>query len=87
MSESSTDASLGVAGLDVRTRETVRTDHLHGSSRGSSSEFACDFQATIHSEHLTAIWLLKKKVPRFRDFINALDAATKRGIEKIGYNV
>jgi hypothetical protein len=27
-----------------------------------------------------------EKVPRFRDFINGLDAETKRRIEKIGYN-
>jgi hypothetical protein len=30
---------------------------------------------------------LKEKVPRFRNFINGLDAETKRRIEKIGYNV
>jgi len=30
---------------------------------------------------------VKEKVPRFRDFINDLDAETKRRIEKIGYNV
>jgi hypothetical protein len=30
---------------------------------------------------------VKEKVPRFRDFINELDAETKRRIEKIGYNV
>jgi hypothetical protein len=30
---------------------------------------------------------LKEKVPRFRDFINGLDAETKRRIEKIGYNL
>ena len=28
---------------------------------------------------------VKEKVPRFRDFINELDAETKRRIEKIGY--
>jgi hypothetical protein len=31
--------------------------------------------------------VVKEKVPRFRDFINGLDAETKRRIEKIGYNV
>jgi len=30
---------------------------------------------------------VKEKVPRFRDFINGLDAETKRRIEKIGYNL
>jgi hypothetical protein len=30
---------------------------------------------------------VKEKVPRFRDFINELDAETKSRIEKIGYNV
>jgi len=30
---------------------------------------------------------VKEKVPRFRDFINDLDAETKRRIEKIGYKV
>ncbi|MGB8524657.1 MAG: hypothetical protein WCD43_16960 [Candidatus Acidiferrales bacterium] len=30
---------------------------------------------------------VKEKVPRFRDFINELDAETKRRIEKIGYEV
>jgi hypothetical protein len=30
---------------------------------------------------------VKEKVPRFRDFINGLDAETKRRIEKIGYTV
>jgi hypothetical protein len=28
-----------------------------------------------------------EKVPRFRSYINGLDAETKRRIEKIGYNV
>jgi hypothetical protein len=30
---------------------------------------------------------VKEKVPRFRDFINGLNAETKRRIEKIGYNL
>jgi hypothetical protein len=30
---------------------------------------------------------VKEKVPRFRDFINGLDAETKKRIEKIGYTV
>jgi hypothetical protein len=30
---------------------------------------------------------VKEKVPRFRDFINGLDAETKRRIEKIGYDL
>jgi hypothetical protein len=30
---------------------------------------------------------VKEKVPRFRNFINELDAETKRRIEKIGYKV
>ena len=30
---------------------------------------------------------VKEKVPRFRNFINELDAETKRRIEEIGYNV
>jgi hypothetical protein len=30
---------------------------------------------------------VKDKVPRFRDFINGLDAETKRRIERIGYNL
>jgi hypothetical protein len=30
---------------------------------------------------------VKEKVPRFRDFIEGLDAETKRRIEKIGYNL
>jgi hypothetical protein len=30
---------------------------------------------------------VSEKVPRFRDFIDGLDAETKRRIEKIGYNV
>jgi len=30
---------------------------------------------------------VKEKVPRFRNFINELDAETKRRIEKIGYEV
>jgi hypothetical protein len=30
---------------------------------------------------------VKEKVPRFRDFVNGLDAETKRRIEKIGYRV
>jgi len=30
---------------------------------------------------------VKEKVPRFNDFINGLDAETKRRIEKIGYNL
>ena len=30
---------------------------------------------------------VKEKVPRFRSFINGLDAETKRRIEKIGYNL
>jgi hypothetical protein len=30
---------------------------------------------------------VKEKVPRFRDFINGLDAETKRRIERIGYKV
>jgi hypothetical protein len=30
---------------------------------------------------------VKEHVPRFRDFINGLDAETKRRIEKIGYNL
>jgi hypothetical protein len=30
---------------------------------------------------------VKENVPRFRDFINGLDAETKRRIEKIGYNL
>ena len=30
---------------------------------------------------------VKEKVPRFRNFINELNAETKRRIEKIGYNV
>jgi hypothetical protein len=30
---------------------------------------------------------VKEKVPRFRDFINGLDAETKRRIEKIGYSL
>jgi hypothetical protein len=30
---------------------------------------------------------VKEKVPRFRDFINGLDAETKRRIERIGYNL
>jgi hypothetical protein len=30
---------------------------------------------------------VKEKVPRFRNFINGLDAETKRRIEKIGYDV
>ena len=30
---------------------------------------------------------VKEKVPRFRNFINGLNAETKRRIEKIGYNV
>ena len=30
---------------------------------------------------------VKEKVPRFRDFINGLDAETKRRIEKMGYNL
>ena len=30
---------------------------------------------------------VKEKVPRFRDFINGLDAETKRRIEKIGYKM
>ncbi len=30
---------------------------------------------------------VKEKVPRFRDFINGLDAETKRRIETIGYNL
>jgi hypothetical protein len=29
---------------------------------------------------------VREKVPRFRDFIDGLDAETKRRIEKIGYN-
>jgi hypothetical protein len=33
--------------------------------------------------HLT----VRERVPRFRDFIDGLDAGTKRRIEKIGYNV
>ena len=31
--------------------------------------------------------VIKEMVPRFRDFINGLDAETKRRIEKIGYRV
>jgi len=30
---------------------------------------------------------VKEKVPRFGDFINGLDAETKRRMEKIGYNL
>ena len=30
---------------------------------------------------------VKEKVPRFRDFINGLDAETKRRVEKIGYRL
>jgi hypothetical protein len=30
---------------------------------------------------------VQEQVPRFRDFINGLDAETRRRIEKIGYNV
>jgi hypothetical protein len=30
---------------------------------------------------------IKEKVPRFRNFINGLNAETKRRIEKIGYSV
>jgi hypothetical protein len=30
---------------------------------------------------------VKEKVPRFRNFVDELDAETKRRIEKIGYNV
>ncbi len=30
---------------------------------------------------------VREKVPRFRDFVDRLDAETKRRIEKIGYNV
>ena len=30
---------------------------------------------------------IKEKVPRFRNFINGLNAETKGRIEKIGYNV
>ena len=30
---------------------------------------------------------VKEKVPQFRDFINGLDAETKRRIETIGYNL
>jgi hypothetical protein len=35
-------------------------------------------------DHYLAV---KEKVPRFRDFINGLDAQTKRRIEKIGYKI
>ena len=30
---------------------------------------------------------VQEKVPRFRDLINGLNAETKRGIERIGYDV
>jgi len=30
---------------------------------------------------------VKEKVPRFRDFINELDAETKRRIERMGYTL
>ena len=36
---------------------------------------------------LIAIWLLKNKVPRFRNFINELNEETKRRIETIGYRL